>query len=273
MFNPKFIAFLFVLVFRLAIPNVSFSQTKNKALPEFSASTLLLGDWQLVGIENNYKACYLTNRVQAVKGENELSLSFSNENVTKLKADKKSVFTYEIVEDSLSRTLILKEGEANFRYTIVEVNHFSLIISSELSVSTGLDQTTETVYYTYLRKENEEANLQNILGVWSICSDSVVQDFTLASNTIFTFYKNTNLGCDGVSKLDLEINNSNFQLLQNVSLEHEKSYKFISSNLIVNLDKNLIYFQMNKGLVFDIITLTNDVLEIRLNEELSKRIQ
>ncbi|MDX1447167.1 hypothetical protein, partial [Lishizhenia sp.] len=59
----------------------------------------------------------------------------------------------------------------------------------------------------------------------------------------------------------------------NVSLANEKSYKFISSNLLVNLDKNLIYFKLNKGLVFDIVTLTNEVLEIRLNQDLSTKIQ
>lgn len=262
-----------MLTFILGIQFTGWSQNQEANLLEFSPSSLLLGEWKLVGVQNDFKSYYVTSKPQDVRKEDELVINFSKDEMLKRKGEQETTFTYEVLKDSLNHKILLKEGEKEYSYSLIEVNHFSLTISSEVEISTGLDNTTETVYYTYLRVESEYSQLKDILGTWRICSDSVIEDFSSGSTQVYRFYKTELDNCEGVSKMDLEITNSGFQLLQNVSLANEKSYKFISSNLLVNLDKNLIYFKLNKGLVFDIVTLTNEVLEIRLNQDLSTKIQ
>ncbi|MDX1445782.1 hypothetical protein, partial [Lishizhenia sp.] len=250
-----------MLTFILGIQFTGWSQNQEANLLEFSPSSLLLGEWKLVGVQNDFKSYYVTSKPQDVRKEDELVINFSKDEMLKRKGEQETTFTYEVLKDSLNHKILLKEGEKEYSYSLIEVNHFSLTISSEVEISTGLDNTTETVYYTYLRVESEYSQLKDILGTWRICSDSVIEDFSSGSTQVYRFYKTELDNCEGVSKMDLEITNSGFQLLQNVSLANEKSYKFISSNLLVNLDKNLIYFKLNKGLVFDIVTLTNEVLE------------
>lgn len=249
------------------------AQHSNNTLSAFSSSSLILGEWKLIGIHNDYHSSYLSGKSKVVEDESRLLLNFSKTEMVKRKGEEESVFTYRVIEDTLTSHLFLSKDEVEYKYVIVNINHFSLTISSEVEISTGLDHTTEVVYYTYLRVENEVSNVKDVLGTWSMCSDKVIQDFTSSSNLIYRFHKNSSLECDGVSKIELEINHSSFQLLQNVRLENEKSYKFISSNLLVNLEKNLIYFKLSTGLVFDIITLTDEVLEIRLNKDLTEKIQ
>lgn len=267
------LTFLLLAFSIISVENTKvYGQQHANGLAAFSTESLLLGEWKLIGIEKDAHTFFTNDDNQTIEEDEQLSLTFSASKVKKVSKDENDEFNYTIASDSTEDWLVITKDEVTFQYKVEEINHFSLLISSEVTINKGLDLSTEKIYYTYLRQGEDQQEINNILGNWFICSDSILEDFSANSQTTYRFYRNQETECSGVCSVSLELNSATFQLLHNVVQDDEKSFKFLSSSLIINLDQKLIYFKVDKGLVFDIVNLDENYLEIRLNQELTQRI-
>ena len=248
------------------------AQNKLHPLKEFSEESLILGDWELVRVEQNLNSTFLRKGFVKSRKLKDVSLKIDETSLDKIDDLKEQTFAYSFRKDSLHTFLILQKGEEKFKYELVEINHFSFTFCSEVSIQKGLDHSVEKIYYTYIRKGWDDTELKKILGTWTMCSDSIIPRFNIEAGIVFSFQKSEELNCSSACDVSLEVSRSSFQYLHNVKEEDAKSFSYISSSVLVNMEKRLIYLKMEKGLVYNILHLDENNLVLQLNRELSEKL-
>lgn len=275
--------FVIVLFFQVSIAQ-SPSLESGQVFSSSELSSKLQGDWYLSE----------TEFVDGYGNDTDSSSFFSNKNENKkivFKDDILKVFPdsttrfysggarnykFNLVYDSVYKanflkvfTISKKNSKELESYEIIKCGYDELILKSYNYLNNALDEASFSIYYVYRRNEVDSI-LSNINGYWYHCSTdskSIGLDSKDTSEITFTRIKNDSLCGEYDHRLELNFHRMHYNnqcYISSFTKYHGVAYIM---NFMLDPGDNLLYFNSDKYIAYDILTLNRDELKISLNKE------